>query len=189
MKRLFRFFVCIFWMTYSVDGLSLIDGQFVFGRRFIRSHDKTKELDISGWESLAALHVDPWPLVPVSFGGSYSNTSISSGFSYELLESYLHEFDIEASAWVPLILFTPYLKLRIPVWSKFYIAPKDDTNHKIIDTTVSGFHVHLGIAFNIIPYASFLIEVGRSIEEINNFYEKDREFNAYFIGAGLQVAF
>ena len=88
MSRRLTACLCFLLFYYTNTAYALVDGQFLFGKRFISTTNQAGELDLSAWESTAALHIDPLPLVPVSFGLSYSNAAIRSrDFSFSVSSS------------------------------------------------------------------------------------------------------
>ena len=69
---------CLFLLfVYSTSNAhALGSGQFLFGKRYISTTHQAGKLDLSAWESTAALHIDPLPLIPVSFGSCVAISSI-----------------------------------------------------------------------------------------------------------------
>ena len=183
---------CLFLLfVYSTSNAhALVSGQFLFGKRYISTTHQAGKLDLSAWESTAALHIDPLPLIPVSFGLSYANAKIESqDVSFSVSKAYLREIGLELSAWVPLMIaYKPYLKLNVPVWSQL-MAKTVGSNPQNIDTTVSGIHLNIGLKWQPIQFLSVLLEGRRSFEKAKVFAGKKREFNSYLISIGAEVAF
>ncbi|MBC62310.1 MAG: hypothetical protein CMP11_07625 [Zetaproteobacteria bacterium] len=177
----------LFFFIYSNYSFAFIDGQILAGKRWYTTEENTtSKKDLSGTQTTFSTHVDPIPFVPVSFGLNWSQVVVEkSDFISSVSNASTEQLGIEVSGWFPLILFTPYVKINYPVYSKFTVKNNDE-NNTTDDGKLSGLHVNIGVKYDLIPFVSILVEAGKAFEESDQILDS-KKMTSTFLGAGLAV--
>lgn len=110
MKISFQSWFLLASLLVSSHASALINGELMFGTR-------SGSLDVGGASSdldatpvKIGVHVDPIPLIPISFGVGFSSLSLSGKDQYESGSG--TELGFEVKAWIPMVpIITPYARL------------------------------------------------------------------------------
>ena len=148
---------------------AFIDAEALVGKRFY--HLATpKALDVTSTEVAVAAHIDPIPLVPVSFGarvgvGTLDNGPLKTYFGAASIDNAsIVEAGLDVTAWIPMVpVITPYARLNIPVYGAWAVKGKIlglsqlavpfEENGKI-----SGMQLSIGAKYPILPLIKVLVE-------------------------------
>lgn len=114
--------LCVIVAILSSQAFALFDAQLLVGPR--RSNFKVDDTSqtVSGTEIQLSAHLDPIPLVPVSFGAYYGMVNYKPDADGEVFGGVDTmtggEFGLEVSAWLKLPVFDliPYGKLGYTLW-------------------------------------------------------------------------
>jgi len=162
-------------LLHAGSAFALIDVEALAGKRWYKL-DLTPQQDVSATEVALAAHIDPIPLVPVSFGARVSQAALNTkdlknyyGAASVSTASVL-EAGLDIMIWVPLVpIFTPYARLNIPVYGLWKVAgsatngsatPRDFTH----DARVSGAQLSVGFKYSPLPLIGVLLEVNHAAE-------------------------
>ena len=162
-------------LLHAGSAFALIDVEALAGKRWYKL-DLTPQQDVSATEVALAAHIDPIPLVPVSFGARVSQAALNTkdlknyyGAASVSTASVL-EAGLDIMIWVPLVpIFTPYARLNIPVYGVWKVAgsatngsatPRDFTH----DARVSGAQLSVGFKYSPLPLIGVLLEVNHAAE-------------------------
>jgi hypothetical protein len=151
-------------MGWSQSSLALIDGQLEVGPRNATWSQDGKSSKASSQVIRASFHLDPIPLVPVSFGlGAYSETWKVSEADQGLTSLTSYSITPEVIAWIPLGDLRPYGRLGYSVLSaysgKAAIAVGSTKTTGTIGLVGAGLHVGAGLEWNV-PVVPMLSVIG-----------------------------
>lgn len=136
----------------------------------------------SGPEISAFFHIDPIPVVPVSFGFSYAYIALSDVPNNKKID--LGELSFELTAWLPFsfLSMTPYIRGRVPFYSFF--MGEDAAN--LSGEAFTGVHGTLGLRWSFIPMFSLFAEGGIGTSSYK--LEGKQADLSYTIFGGLQIS-
>jgi hypothetical protein len=153
MKIALRSTIMLSFLLLSENGFSLIQGRLALGTRTLASDDYSP----SGNEQSLSIHLDPVPLIPVSFGLNASNIALRKNLAPKVTSEDYTEFGLEVMGWIPLVpIIKPYAKLRYVLLSK--LKTKADAGTFSFDS--SGTLISIGGEYSIIPFVSAFVEYG-----------------------------
>ena len=162
-------------LLHAGSAFALIDVEALAGKRWYKLGVSPSQ-QVSATEVALAAHVDPIPLIPVSFGVRASSAALNTNDlkSYygaaSVSSALMVEAGLDVMVWVPLIpIITPYARLNLPVYGIWKVAgaaangnptPSDFTHNG----KVSGVQGSIGFKYSPLPLISVLFEVNRAAE-------------------------
>jgi hypothetical protein len=159
-------------LAHAGSAMALVDAQVLVGRRWYdyKPNGGTKQ-GVASQEVGVAVHVDPIPLVPVSFGTSVVSGSPSKD-DLKVDQAAVMQVFGEVMAWVPMVPFvTPYVRVRYPVqgaWTSKKANVVDETSgtpgEVVATNTIAGPQISLGAKIPVLPMIKLLVEAGQGIE-------------------------
>lgn len=172
------------------QALALVSVAAQYSRHTVKtSNAADMDLKTSGNAVAGELHVDPIPLIPISFGLSLGYLELKAADFGDFKKVSLMEGSFEMMAWLPMIPYViPHIRLSIPVYGPLIGVPNvSSITAKEIKTELSGYAFHGGLSFSILPLTSLFVEAGLSNKEAKDLFGKSREFNATIYTVGLEV--
>ena len=182
--RMIRVLALPLVLLHAGSAFALIDAEALVGKRwYVLGTDPNQH--VAATEVALAAHIDPIPLVPVSFGLKVSSATLNesdlkSGSNITSIStSTMMEAGLDVMAWIPLVpIVTPYARLNIPVYGLWKTAgkagipggPSDDFTS---DGRVSGAQLSVGVKYSPLPLIAVLFEVNRAAE---NWKQQDAKF-------------
>ncbi len=162
-------------LLHAGSAFALIDVEALAGKRWYKLGVSPSQ-QVSATEVALAAHVDPIPLIPVSFGVRASSAALNTNDlkSYygaaSISSALMVEAGLDVMVWVPLIpIITPYARLNLPVYGLWRVAgatangnpTPTDFSH---NAKVSGVQASIGFKYSPLPLISVLFEVNRAAE-------------------------
>ena len=152
---------------------ALVDAQLLVGKRWYEVENSTtnKTSGVAGQEVTLAAHIDPIPLVPIAFGGSFSMIDLNKGdLPGNVSEAKVAEAAVEVMAWVPMVpVITPYVRFKYPVVSemvqKYKINVAGTETEYAVTSKLTGYHLNAGVRYAPLPLISFMAEVGMGMQQ------------------------
>ena len=156
-------------MLSASSAFALIDAEALVGRRwYTLGTDPASK--ISSQEVAVAAHLDPIPLIPISFGarvamGTLNEGQVKNAFGASSIDqATVAEAGLDVMAWIPLVpIITPYVRLNIPVYGVW--AVKGKVNTLIAgdvalaqQAKLSGTQVSIGAKYSVLPLVKVLFE-------------------------------
>ena len=145
---------------------------------------------VSAEDTSWALHFDPIPLVPVSFGLSYTLSNLNKKEFGQSLNSVsavsIKSTQVEVMAWLPMVpMITPYGKVGYMIGGDF--AVKDSVTGLTAKSDVVGLEYALGIKRSLFPMAKFLIEAGQAKYSLEKNAYDGKDFDKPYVRFGLEI--
>ena len=133
----------------SSQSLALIEGQVLMGQR----SSSSGELDYKGTENKLSVYLDPIPLVPVGFGVTMAQATVTTEVLGAEVEQKQSETTLDVTAWLPMGIagFKPYAKLGYVVAGKYESS-----------TDVSGTKMAAGLRYSPLPLFGVMLELEKS---------------------------
>jgi hypothetical protein len=151
------------------SAFALIDAEALVGRRwYTLGTDPASK--ISSQEVAVAAHLDPIPLIPISFGarvgmGTLNEGQVKSAFGASSIETAtVAEAGLDVMAWIPLVpIITPYVRLNIPVYGVWAVKGKVNTLlvsdvPLVREAKLSGTQLSIGAKYSVLPLVKVLFE-------------------------------
>ncbi len=180
----------------SSSAFALVDAQVLGGKRWYK-FDSGKR---GGTVVQVAAHLDPIPLVPVSFGLSMTKVTLEEGGG--VTEASMTETGLDICAWIPLVpVVTPYGRLNYPVYGralmKSNLPAGTVTNRYESTAKISGPHLSVGLKYSPLPLVKVLLETSlgkqktsdaetkvNGVKDTNN---KDEDLTSKTVLVGLEI--
>lgn len=160
------------FVAMATPSFALISGQVMAGKRTGTSKSSTagaESTKLDGTEIGAAVHIDPIPLVPVSFGLDLRSTSYDAKKNTDMDSLSSLTADLEVMAWLPMVpVLTPFARLGYTIFGATKVATKTTTAPEInIDAAykLSGYTIGLGAKFSVLPLIGVFVEYDMSTQE------------------------
>ena len=156
---------CLFFVLfYSTTSFSLFDAQLFAGRSWYSSEtDGNRNGAAHNVVGLAG-HVDPLPLIPVSFGLMLTKTDPLARDQVDGIDSdSIISIGIDVMGWLPFVpVITPYGRFTVLVYGKTGYKSKDPDTKVEFDAG-EGHIFSLGIKYSILPLFDLFAELGKGI--------------------------
>lgn len=170
-KTVKHIFGCLVGATLAFGSLSesafaLFDAQLLLGQRSQELKFSTNPKTFDGTTTKVAFHLDPIPVIPISFGlaleqVSYSVSSSSDGFS-KLTGMHITP---EITVWtpsLPIVGLSLYAKLgfgidRTTGTSSYTVEGLDPVDYDI-EIVGQSIHIVPGVSYSLLPLVSLLLE-------------------------------
>jgi hypothetical protein len=166
--KLARWSVALATLATAGEAAAFFDAQVLVGKRWYSLESDGEKSGVQSQEIALAAHLDPIPLVPVSFGASVAIGTLRKddigGDTGSVVEPAL-----EVCGWLPMVPFvTPYARLKIPVMSTLIMKGKTDLGTEEVDyvatSKLSGYHLNVGAKWSPLPVVKLLVEIGKGME-------------------------
>ncbi len=155
--------------SFAIVGVSVAGGTSTFK---VKNKDLGTSYDIKTQTLAASVHLDPIPLVPISFGIQALVPSTTSNKDEEFKEFAGTDLSLEIKAWTPIALFniTPYAKVGYTVMGKFAVKAIRDFSGEEVKVPVTydstGHHIAIGLRYSPIPLFGLLLEYQSQVIEL-----------------------
>jgi hypothetical protein len=170
-----KFSLLMVFVLNSSSAFALFDGQLLIGQRRTAFSGNANSETINSSEVQLAAHVDPIPLIPVSFGAYYlmHDYSVSKdGDVFSLSELKGSQIGLEVSAWlnIPTFDLNPYAKIGYTLLGNYkgnydnQVISADLTANVEQDFLVKGTKLAAGLKWSPIAIVSGLFEVNYATE-------------------------
>jgi hypothetical protein len=151
-------------LVWSSSSFALIDAQLEVGQRNATWEQDSTSTKTSSQVLRASVHLDPIPLVPVSFGlGAYSETWKVNATDHGLTSLQSFTVTPEVLAWIPLGDLRPFARLGYSILSGYSGKAALGTGAAATTGTMalagSGLHLGAGLEWNI-PVVPLLSIIG-----------------------------
>jgi hypothetical protein len=172
----------------STEGFALIDFPGGIGYKSVTIKSTTLESEssskLAGPEIQGSLHVDPFPVLPFSFGGTLHYATLSGGTNPENVKGW--GLDLEARIWYPFMSssFTPFFKGGYTVGGDYRVKTQEET----YTCEPSGLAVSAGLRYDIIFRNGVFIQATyRSTKLTHRLYTQEENSISALLGG--QVGF
>lgn len=168
LQKLARCSVAAVALVTAGEAAAFFDAQVLVGKRWYSFESDGEKSGVQSQEIALAAHLDPIPLVPVSFGASVAVGTLRKddigGDTGSVLEP-----AIEVCAWLPMVpVITPYARFKLPVMATVVKKGKDDFGAGEVDyvatSKLSGYHLNIGAKWSPLPIVKLLVEIGKGME-------------------------
>src|SRR5688500_2083486 len=158
-------------LCHAGSALAIFDVQALVGKRWYKWETEDDTHGLASQSLGVAAHLDPIPLVPVSFGVAAFMHDIRAedwpGGGVD--EASVIEAGLDVQAWLPMVpLVTPYVRLNYPLHSVIAAKGKVESPTGDVDVAIAGklkgFNLHVGAEFSIIPLVSVIVEAGKGMQ-------------------------
>jgi hypothetical protein len=157
----------------SQKAFALIDAQLLLGKRWAEFKTDSATSNVQAIETVVSAHLDPIPLIPVSFGLrlGYQDWNEDDFRGADTITSM--DLGVEMMAWLPIVPFvTPYGKAGYSFYTPFVNEYKGsstiegqtfESDYKQVYNGTA-IHFALGILYPVpvIPLLTFMFELGMS---------------------------
>ena len=153
---------------FANSAFAIFDADAMIGKSWYSLKGNGQTQGISATKLSVAAHVDPIPLVPVSFGLRLDYEMLKHG------DTGLDSVDtatvvrpgIDITAWVPMVpIVTPYVRLEVPLAAKMVVKGKSGGTSVDDEGDITGYDLAIGVKYSVIPLVKVMAEVGRSTEK------------------------
>jgi hypothetical protein len=167
-----RLFVCVSTFLWSVSAAAFFDGDVSLGRRSgsFEKDGQSKTLD-SSVTSLAA-HLDPIPLVPVSFGLRFYSENYQATVATHGVKSLTSTAVVpEVTAWFPFGDLAPFARIGYTAISTYAgtaeVTVANTTTSGSVAYKSTGSRVTVGLNYSVLPLISVTAAFERSMETLS----------------------
>ena len=157
----------------TTEAAAIFDVQFMAGRRTgtwtHRAAAVNVEKDASIDELQVGFHLDPIPLVPISFGLSIDIDNYSSPETHGFTVLHGISLQPEIQVWWPLGDLKPYARVGYAIDALKGTATNTTTATPAEYDVIlggTGVHVGLGVKYNVIPFLALLVEYNLGFEKV-----------------------
>lgn len=213
-RNLHRLFMAAIAATYASSAFAIFDAEVLAGRRWYQWDIGGSSTHFAAEQMTAAVHANPIPVVPISFGISGSLFTLNKDDlrddtdpTYKVGTGSGSEVGVDFMAWVPLLpIVTPYVRFNYPIMSKILLKASysDDAGEEktLQRYKITGYHLNAGLKFSPAPMVSILVEVGKGaqksqleeltfngtkIDTIDDSTKSDLKSNAVLFGIELGI--
>ncbi len=189
------------------QAMAFVDAQALIGQRNATFETDNVSDEATGTEVNLSVHLDPIPLVPVSFGAYVALLDYQTDKDGDMAMKSLKgtEGGLELMAWLPMVpVITPYAKLGFPLYSAF----KGDIRSADVVTGVeselaavyktSGLRLGVGAMWSPLPLLSVMAQVDfgtqkMKLEKLNDQKvsgagtESDYKSTAFLLGVRVGI--
>ncbi len=184
MRNTLSIFLSLLLLTLTAPAAhAIVDAQLLVGKRWAEFDSQNTTSGVQATETIVSAHVDPIPLVPVSFGARFAYQDWNEGDFGGADSVEASDLGLEVMAWLPMVPFiTPYGKVSYSILTPLVSTQKSTTTNNGVTTETetktvwkgTALHFSAGILYPVpvIPLLSFMLEVGMSqgtyeIEELS----------------------
>lgn len=162
---------------------SFFNAEALYGKRWYHSNDSG--LNTTGREISLGLHVSPLPLIPISFGASYSDIALDKADFGNPVDAKINQIALDVKASVSLFpIITPYVRGRYLISSDLTVTYDQLPD---VESKIRGYALNVGIEFQIIPMIQGLLEIGQSFEEVSSYNDQKLKFDSRSVLIGILV--
>ena len=169
-SKTFGFLILTAAALYTSSAMALVDVELLYGRQWYQLQS-TPVYGYSATDVDVAAHIDPIPLVPISFGvkadfGSIDHSDVQTGLGYSSVSTAaIAKAGLDIMAWVPLVpIVTPYVRLDIPVVGTQTIKGTAGGVAATRTSNINGFDLGIGGKFSLLPLIKVLVELDQNME-------------------------
>ena len=186
---MFRKWIALaFLLSWTNSAYCLINAEAFYGKRWYQTKDSNgSKLRPTGTDVTIGVNIDPIPLVPVSFGVSYSLIELNKSGLGSASVAEINQFGLDLKIWAPMVpIVTPYVRGRYILSSKLKISYDNDSTMNT-NTKISGYVVGLGVDYKIVPMFHAQLELNQSWAKADSFEGKKQDFDSTAILIGLLI--
>jgi opacity protein-like surface antigen len=183
-RKLIALILVLFWAN---SAYGLIDMELSAGERWYKAKDsEDAKLSFRGRELNLGVNLDPFPIVPISFGASYSVINLNLKDLENADEAEINQLGLDVKAWLPVLPYTNlYARLRYLISGNLKIRYNDATEN--IDTDLYGYTIGVGVSYIVIPLVSVQFEVQQSVLRAKSFADTAQTMNSRGILIGVSL--
>ena len=162
-----RFLVCGMLTILSAGRASaLIEAQLQYGPSWTEQKLVDGSSAGTAWDIVTlSVHVDPIPLIPISFGAAYSMATVKDRDLDSRFSSYEgSELGLEVMAWLPFVpIVTPYGRLTMPITGS-YTATSNTAGVSDVNSDRTGGQVlSAGLRYGLLPLTEIVLEASKGV--------------------------
>lgn len=205
MRHFITSVVAVGAVVLSSQAQAFVDAQALIGQRSATIEGNNVSDKATATEVNLSVHIDPIPLVPVSFGGYLSTLDYDTDADGDLRAATLKgtEAGLEVMAWLPMVpVITPYAKLGLPVYSVFKADLIDTDPVTNVTREIpavmksSGLHLGIGAMWSPLPLVAILAQVDlgtqkMKVEEVDgqdpNVDDFDYKSTGFLLGVRVSI--
>ncbi len=165
---LFRPALVLLSLSYAGSAFALFDVQVLAGKRWYESGSGDDAAKFQATEFDLAAHIDPIPLVPVSFG-VIANVINPKKEDLGATEAKGFQAGLDFQGWLPFVpVVTPYARISLPLFGSWVTESKDEESGVKVAATskVTGYRLAVGAKYDLLPVLKLLFEAGMGMEKI-----------------------
>ncbi len=161
----FRPALVLLLATYAGSAFAFFDVEVLAGKRWYEagSGDETGKFQATEFD--LAAHLDPIPLVPVSFG-VIANVINPKKEDLQATEAKGFQAGLDFQAWLPFVpVVTPYAHISLPLFGSWVLESKDAGVKTTTTSKVTGYRLAVGGKYDLLPVLKLLFEAGIGMEK------------------------
>ena len=163
---------CFLGFSWAPSASAIFDVQAMLGQRsgtWVHSESSGNvEKDISASEMRVGLHIDPVPLVPVSFGLGLEKDTYKSTTDHGFSKLEGLSVQPEVTVWLPLGDLAPYARVgyAFNAVKGTLAVTTTQPEAKSVVLRGAGTHLGLGLKYSLIPTLALLVEYSMGFERV-----------------------